>query len=294
MSAILEFPKILVDALRGFNFTGKPLWRLGEGLDHMQIELTYKLSQPDDELIDQQARAVRKTAAKRKKNGQKQRQRQQCNQQQSPPSETLPPTAKTVPAMPPATISYQQPAMTKIPAPAQTSTIQRPPPPAKIHKQSRLSEPVLTSSPIANQPEPMTISPDDPVDLNIAISGFSSTFDPETAQMRIDKKLTTGKLDMYNFKKLFRHYDSPPDCRFVQKQRKPCPNSDDIDLPAYFVKFTREPYYSVLKGPHSRHHCEKRWNFMVRAATTSRPEAHPYLLAEINKIYKFAEDGAVV
>ena len=169
--------------------------------------------------------------------------------------------------------------MTKIPAPAPTSTIQRPPSPAKIQQQSRRSAPVLTSSPIANQPEPVMISLDDPVDLNIAISDSSSTFDPETTQIRFDKKLTKAKLDMYNFKKLFRHYDSPPDCRFVQAQRKPRPNLDDIDLPAYFVKFAGDPYYSVLKGPHSRHHCEKWWNFMDRAAATCDLRPAPTYLA---------------
>ena len=73
----------------------------------------------------------------------------------------------------------------------------------------------------------MTISPADLLDLNIAISDSSSTFDPEFEKVYFDKKLTKAKLDMYNFKKLFRHYDSPPDCRFVQAQRKPRPNSDD-------------------------------------------------------------------
>ena len=53
MSAILELPTILVEALRGFNFTGKPLWRLGEGLNHMKVELTFKLSEPEDQLTDQ-------------------------------------------------------------------------------------------------------------------------------------------------------------------------------------------------------------------------------------------------
>ena len=131
----------------------------------------------------------------------------------------------------------------------------------------------------------MTISPEDPADLNITFSGTSSTFDLETAQIRCDKKLTTEKLDMYNFKKLFRHYDSPPDCRFVQAQRKPRPNSDDIDRPAYFVIFAGEPCYSIMKGPHSRHHWEQWWNFIDREAATSRPEPHPYILGKINYLW---------
>ena len=294
MSAILELPTILVEALRGFNFTGKPLWRLGEGLNHVKVELTFKLSEPEDQLTDQQARAVKKPAARGKKKGQRQRQRQPAIQQQPPPRETAPPTIEISPAPPPATISYQRPAMTKTPAPTLTSTIQRPLSPAAIQKQSRRSEPVLTSSPIAVQPEPMTISPEDPADLNVAFSDTSATFDPDTSPMWCDKKLTKEKLDMYNFKKLYRHYDSPPECRFVQAQRKPRSNSDDIDLPTYFVKLAGDPGYCVMKGPHSRHHVEQWWNFIDREAAMSRPEPHSYLLGEINKIYDFVKDGGVM
>ena len=214
-TATLELPAVLVHAIEDFNFTGKPLWRIGEGLDHVKVELTFKLN---DEPTDQQARAVRDRSqpANPKRRRRRRQQRQPAIQRQPPPRETAPPTIEISPASPPATISYQRPAMTKTPAPALTSTIQRPPSPAKIQKQSRCSEPVLTSSPIANQPEPMPISPEEPTDLNIAFSDTSSTFDPETAQICCDKKLTTEKLDMYNFKKLFRHYDSPSECRFVQ------------------------------------------------------------------------------
>ena len=128
-------------------------------------------------------------------------------------------------------------------------------------------------------------------DLNIAISDASSTLEPKCTMI---KRLTRTKLDMFRFKKLFKHYNAFPDCQLVQAQRKPRPDSDNMDLPAYFVKFAGEPCYSVLKGPHSRYHCEKWWNFMDRAAPASTPEDLPYLLGKIRKIYKFAEDGAVV
>ena len=294
MSAILDLPTILVEALRGFDFVGKPLWRLSAGLTHVKVELTFKLRELDDQPIDQPARAVRKPAARGKKRGQRQRQRQPAIQQQPPPRETAPPTIETSPAPPPATISFQRPATTKTLAPALTSIIQRPLSPATIQKQSRRSEPVLTSSPIAIQLEPMTISPEEPADLNVAFSDTSATFDPDTSPMWCDKKLTTEKLDNYDFKKLFRHYDSPPECRFVQAQRKPRPNSDDIDLPTYFVKLAGDPGYCVMKGPHSRHHVEQWWNFIDREAAMSRPESHPYLLGEINKIYNFAKEGGVM
>ena len=187
-TATLELPAVLVHATEDFNFTGKSLWRIGEGLDH-------KLN---DEPTDQQARTVRdrSQSANPKRRRRRRQQRQPAIQRQPPPRETAPPTIEISPAPPPATIGYQRSAMTKTQAPTLTSTIQRPPSPAKIQKQSRRSEPVLTSSPVANQPEPMTISPEDPADLNIAFSDTSSTFDPETAKICCDKKLTTEKLDM--------------------------------------------------------------------------------------------------
>ena len=181
----LELPAVLVHAIEDFSFTGKPLWRIGEGLDHVEVELTFKLN---DEPTDQQARAVRdisQPANPKRRRRRRRQQRQPAFQRQLPPRETAPPTIEISPAPPPATISYQRPVMTKTPAPALTSTIQRPPSPAKIQKQkqSRRSEPVLTSSPVASQPEPMTISPEDPADLNIAFSDTSTTFDPETSPM---------------------------------------------------------------------------------------------------------------
>ena len=42
-TATLELPAVLVHAIEDFNFTGKPLWRIDEGLDHVKVELTFKL-----------------------------------------------------------------------------------------------------------------------------------------------------------------------------------------------------------------------------------------------------------
>ena len=49
MAAIFALPEVLMTALKGFDFTGKPLWRLREGLDHVMVELTIKLRHTDDE-----------------------------------------------------------------------------------------------------------------------------------------------------------------------------------------------------------------------------------------------------
>ena len=42
-TATIELPGIIVSAIKAYEFTDKPLWRIGEGLDHVKIELTYKL-----------------------------------------------------------------------------------------------------------------------------------------------------------------------------------------------------------------------------------------------------------
>ena len=42
-TATIELPAIIVSAINAYEFTDKPLWRIGEGLDHVKIELTYKL-----------------------------------------------------------------------------------------------------------------------------------------------------------------------------------------------------------------------------------------------------------
>ena len=46
-TATVELPTIVVSAINEFSTTGKLIWRIGEGLDHVKIELTYKL--PDDQ-----------------------------------------------------------------------------------------------------------------------------------------------------------------------------------------------------------------------------------------------------
>ena len=45
-TATLELPAVLVHAIEDFNFTGKPLWRIGEGLDHVKVELTLSVAWP--------------------------------------------------------------------------------------------------------------------------------------------------------------------------------------------------------------------------------------------------------
>ena len=107
-TATLELPAVLVHAIEDFNFAGKPLWRIGEGLDHVTVVLTFNVN---DEPTDQQARAVRDRSqpANSKRRRRRRQQQQPIIQRQPPPRETAPPTIETSPAPPPATISYQRP-----------------------------------------------------------------------------------------------------------------------------------------------------------------------------------------
>ena len=50
---LLELPMILVTALKAYNFSGKPVWRIGEGLEHVKVELTYKLPTTDSHCVEQ-------------------------------------------------------------------------------------------------------------------------------------------------------------------------------------------------------------------------------------------------
>ena len=42
-TAMLELPAVLVYAINDFDFADKPLWRIGEGLHHVKVELTFLL-----------------------------------------------------------------------------------------------------------------------------------------------------------------------------------------------------------------------------------------------------------
>ena len=50
---LLELPMTLVTALKAYNFSGKPIWRIGEGLEHVKVELTYKLPTTDSFCVEQ-------------------------------------------------------------------------------------------------------------------------------------------------------------------------------------------------------------------------------------------------
>ena len=80
----------------GTDFFEKPKRRLGEGLDHVKVELTFQLRKPRSQSTDQRDRTVKKTAKTKRQSQQRQPQRQ------SPRLATPPPTNLTAPAPTPA------------------------------------------------------------------------------------------------------------------------------------------------------------------------------------------------
>ena len=63
-TATIELPAILVSAIQGFNFTEKPLWPIGEGLDHVKIDITFKLPTDQSTCVDRGKKAIMSKGAK--------------------------------------------------------------------------------------------------------------------------------------------------------------------------------------------------------------------------------------
>ena len=150
-TAMLELPAVLVHALKGFDFTDKPLWRNGEGLHHVKVELTFLLNdQPTcvdgwkrkNKPMSVEGRVKRRTEPA-PSIGEWPRQSLRANRPQiwltlptRPPRQTEPPRCETIrsPATP--TIVYQRHEMAPSPSPTA--------PPVKMPRRDSPEEPMLT------------------------------------------------------------------------------------------------------------------------------------------------------
>ena len=66
-TSMLELPAVLVHAIQDFAFTDKPLWRIGEGLQHVKVELTFKLPTNQPTCIDRGKKTVMSKGAESRK-----------------------------------------------------------------------------------------------------------------------------------------------------------------------------------------------------------------------------------
>ena len=153
-TTMLQLPAVLVHAIQDFDFTDKPIWRIGEGLKHVKVELTFKLPTNQPTSVDR----VRKNRLKMSKGAENR------TKKHAPPAGEWPrqPLAAEKPAnsqpalrhtAPPPTATVTSPA-------APTVTDQRPPstkpsptmPPLK--KLPRLESRSATSQQSSSSPEP--------------------------------------------------------------------------------------------------------------------------------------------
>ena len=146
-TAMLKLPAVLVHAIQDFAFTDKPLWRIGEGLQHVKIELTFKLPTNQPTCTDRGKKpAMSKGAESRKKKpapaaGEWPRQPLPAGRPPkcqsvlpTPARECLPPTTTTIDSPPPAAI--QRPAATVPPAtPTPTLSPPKKMPLERLHNQ---------------------------------------------------------------------------------------------------------------------------------------------------------------
>ena len=136
----LELPLILVTALKAYNFSGKPVWRIGEGLEHVKVELTYKLP-----TTDSQSRVEQKESFN-------------VNSKEKPPVMSKRGKAKRKSKLAPSNLPAEQPATRHQPERA-CKTPQRPPPPSHEKQptpppEKQPTPPPTTSPPPAKQPTP--------------------------------------------------------------------------------------------------------------------------------------------
>ena len=100
-------PEVLLNALRQYNFDGSPLWRMADGKDHVQIQVTFRKSTEQQD---------KKRAVSRKKStpsaGEWPRQPRPARRPTEILRQTPPPTEEILPAAPPATIERPPPAVT--------------------------------------------------------------------------------------------------------------------------------------------------------------------------------------
>ena len=193
---MLELPAVLVHAIQDFAFTDKPLWRIGEGLQHVKVELTFKLPTNQPTSNDRGKKpAMSKRAESRKKKPAppaSEWSRQPLSAERPPKCHSVLSTQK--PTKQPYLRQTAPPPTVMITSPAPpTVTYQRPPtqpsptmPPAK--KMPRLEPPPAPSQepPTSPAPQPMKTKPvlretkktgpDDPTSIQLPPYNVAAVF----------------------------------------------------------------------------------------------------------------------
>ena len=240
---MLELPSILMTALSSYEFQGKTLWNISEGLKHVKVELTFLLANTP---TDQQARAVKKR-------------KPQHERQPTPAPEPTP-----APAEPP---SHSSPS--KQPAPATTPKKRAPPPPRPSPAKPAATRKQLTTS-TPTVPEPMEVvmpsaQPDE--QLNRAFS--QPPFVPTVAERKkvVLRRYSYDQPSKFNLRRVFRHPVDSDTLTIIEathkKKEKAC----------FYVHWASSPdltYYN-FKGPKTRSYNPEWWEYLVRVTETTTP-----------------------
>ena len=170
-TATIELPAILVSTINAFEFPGNPLWRVGQGLDHVKIELTYKLPTNQPISVEQKEKPVMSNP----KRGKAKRRTEPAPSAGEWPRQSLP---ATQPPPTPAKPTRQQPQRRcktprrELPTtpPTSPAPLRQCPPPATptiVKEPTTILRPILKN---ANRPPPSPmIQPPPPADEPLAI-----------------------------------------------------------------------------------------------------------------------------
>ena len=244
-SPSLQLPTTLVNAIRGFDFDGKPLWRISQQHSHVKIEITYTLNDADQP-TNQPARAVRDSKPARRR-----RRRPRPVPTKQPTRQAPPPENITVEMPAPPTIQLQQPMTTVLTSPA-PNVRQRP---------------MIASTPKEDVHEPME-------QACAAEIAFSELPAPKLRKDILDGMISADHILNYDFKRVFETTITTP-VNIIEGQRKQRPHEDiNVDLPVYFAKWQMEKgrnLWLVFKGPTSKRYIPEWWDYLNQLAITADP-----------------------
>ena len=224
---MLELPPILMTALSSYEFQGKTLWNISEGLKHVKVELTFLLAEKP---TDQPARAV------------KRKQRQPAS---APAPRQPEPTAEPTPQR-----------STPKPAPSSTPKKRAPPPPTPSPaKPPATNKPMTTSTSFSGPMEVITSA--QPDELNRAFTQPALT--PTTDERR---KITFSKYSYeqpakFNLRRVFRHPVDNDTLTVIEathkKKEKTCFYVHWASSPDLAYYHSKQPYTWVVGIPRRDH-----------------------------------------
>lgn len=241
----LQLPEVLVTAIKSLALTETPIWRIGQGRDHVKVELTYQLPKtPCRRYKNNLIRTQKKGAESRSKPAPP---AGEWPRQPSPLKETAPPTTRTIQAPPRATLRRPATTMTTTAAPVvqKPSASSNAPPPSKVRRRS--------------SPRPATVQVSAPPTDHPKPEGYP--FHVLRSNLETIKGKYEFKTKVVYIQDLTNNARTPTLCA----KRKPRFSQNlQIDLPCYFFYSWEdgEGVWYQLKGPTSKYYNDEWWTYV--------------------------------